>query len=53
LAKLWRDYGFDEVELPEYKVMLSFPQPDKPNIVELLEDGKIVHQVIGKINVSI
>ncbi|XP_031568869.1 aminopeptidase NAALADL1-like isoform X2 [Actinia tenebrosa] len=52
ISELWKSYGFDEVEMPEYSVLLSRPQQDKPNTVSLIEDGKVVHKIVGKINVT-
>ena len=51
LAGKWREYGFDEVEMPEYKVQLSLPQKDKPNKVEVISCGTIEHVVLGKLQV--
>ncbi|KAK3726288.1 hypothetical protein QZH41_012711 [Actinostola sp. cb2023] len=49
LAKRWRSYGFNKVEMPEYKVLLSFPQKDKPNVVTLrYSNGTIAFQTSGK-----
>lgn len=51
LADKWRTYGFDKVEMPEYKVLLSLPQEDKPNKVELISNGTIQFTIVGKIKV--
>ena len=51
LADKWRTYGFDEVEMPEYKVLLSLPQEDKPNKVEVVNNGTVEHTILGKIKV--
>lgn len=53
LAEKWRTYGFDVVEIPEYKVPLSLPQEDKPNKVEVINNGKIEHTIMGKLEVNI
>ena len=47
----WREYGFD-VEIPEYQVLLSVPQVDQPNTVEILDNGVVKHTILGKINVG-
>ncbi|XP_031563735.1 N-acetylated-alpha-linked acidic dipeptidase 2-like [Actinia tenebrosa] len=53
LAKRWRSYGFDKVEMPEYKVLLSFPQKDKPNLVTLKQrNGSVVFQTSIKEKIS-
>lgn len=53
MATKWREYGFDDVETPEYQVLLSLPQEDQPNTVEVLINGVVEHSIIGKINVSL
>ena len=53
LADKWRTYGFDEVEMPEYKVLLSLPQEDKPNKVEVVNNGTVEHTILGKIKVYV
>ena len=52
LATRWKSFGFDKVEKPEYKVLLSFPQPEKPNRVTLVEKGAVIYDIEGKIKVS-
>ncbi len=52
LAANWSIFGFDKVEKPEYQVLLSFPQPDKPNKVTMVESGKVIYGITGKIRVS-
>lgn len=52
LADKWRAYGFDEVEMPEYKVLLSLPQEDKPNTVKVISNGTTQHTILGKIKVK-
>jgi len=39
------------VEIPEYEVLLSLPQEDQPNTVEVLNNGVVEYSMIGKINV--
>lgn len=51
LADKWRTYGFDKVEMPEYKVLLSLPQEDKPNKVELIGNGTTHFAILGKVKV--
>ena len=52
LAERWRMYGFDVVEMPEYKVHLSLPQEDKPNKVEVITNGTIQTTILGKVEVN-
>lgn len=43
LAEKWREYGFDKVELPKYKVLLSYPEDNNPNTISVVsEDGVLV-----------
>lgn len=51
LVARWTEFGLDQVETPGYKVLLSFPQPNKPNRVSLVEDGKVIYDIPGKIKV--
>ena len=54
LAQKLRKYGFDDVELPSYKVLLSFPIEDDPNIVSIVaENGTIVTNVTQQITVRL
>ncbi|GAB6026431.1 hypothetical protein CHUAL_012631 [Chamberlinius hualienensis] len=39
LAELWRNYGFDSVEKSVYEVMLSLPDRQNPNKVQLLDEN--------------
>ena len=48
LVKRWKSYGFDKVEMPEYEVLLSFPQKDKPNTVTLYKGDTVIHQIKTK-----
>ena len=52
IAENWRMYGFDAVEMPEYKVPLSLPQENNPNKVEVVVNGTIAHTITGKIKVG-
>ena len=52
IAENWRTYGFDAVEMPEYKVPLSLPQENNPNKVEVVVNGTIAHTITGKIKVG-
>ena len=53
IAENWRTYGFDAVEMPEYKVPLSLPQENNPNKVEVVVNGTIAHTITGKIKVEV
>ena len=39
--------------MPEYKVLLSLPQEDKPNTVKVISNGTTQHTILGKIKVTI
>ena len=52
LATNWKSYGFDKVEKPEYNVLLSFPQPNKPNKVTIVENGTTIYEIAGQIKVD-
>lgn len=49
----WKKYGF-QVEDPEYEVLLTFPQEDKPNKISIInkKSRKVEHEIIGQLNVS-
>lgn len=51
LAKKWREDEFDEVEMPEYNVLLSVPQDDKPNRITVVNNGSIVQTIPCQIEV--
>ena len=51
LAANWTAFGFDKVEKPQYQVILSFPQPNKPNRVAIVENGTVIYDITGKIKV--
>ena len=38
--------------MPEYKVLLSFPQPEKPNSVAVVENGAVGYEITGKLKVG-
>ncbi|EDO46336.1 predicted protein, partial [Nematostella vectensis] len=49
LVKRWNDYGFDKVEKVKYDVLLSYPDPDKPNTVKLMNaDGRVNYTCSGQ-----
>ena len=47
IYKQWRDdYKFDEVELVNYTVLLSYPNTSNPNVLQLETDnGTVLHSV--------
>lgn len=52
LVKRWREYGFDQVEMPEYRVLLSQPQKGKQNTASVLfRNGSVAFQTTGKAKV--
>lgn len=51
LTALWTKFGLDKVEKPEYRVLLSYPQHNKPNRVTLMENGEAIYNITGKIKV--
>lgn len=51
LAKKWREYGL-EVEIPEYKVLLSTAQPTKPNMITIENNGSVEYTIEGKMKVG-
>ena len=50
LVRRWKDeYGFDKVEMPMYKALLSKPDMDKKTRVTLkYKNGTIIYQVKGE-----
>lgn len=49
LEKRWKDYGFDKVEKPEYKALLSFPDTENPTRITIkYKNGTIIHQIKGE-----
>ncbi|XP_031560435.1 aminopeptidase NAALADL1-like [Actinia tenebrosa] len=53
LRDTWKSYGF-EVEEPEYEVVLSFPQEDKPNKVSIINNvtREVDYEIVGQLNVT-
>lgn len=52
LAKEWRELGFDEVEMPKYKVLLSYPMEDKPNVISIVNgNGTIIRNLTEQFKV--
>lgn len=46
IEKLWKEHGFDEVELPKYEVLLSFPNNTTPNKVQIInQTGESIFEV--------
>lgn len=53
LAQDWQQYGFDEVEKPAYKVLLSYPEKDKPNIISVVDsNGTVVKNFTEQLKVT-
>ncbi|XP_032222382.2 putative N-acetylated-alpha-linked acidic dipeptidase isoform X1 [Nematostella vectensis] len=52
LQAQWKSYGFDSVEMPEYEVLLSMPQVDHPNKVEIVQNGTVVYETAGQYNTT-
>lgn len=49
LEKRWKDYGFDKVEKPEYKALLSFPDTENPTRITIkYKNGTIIRQIKGE-----
>ena len=50
LEKRWKtEYGFDKVEKPEYKALLSFPDTENPTRITIkYKNGTIIHQIKGE-----
>ncbi|XP_046364739.2 N-acetylated-alpha-linked acidic dipeptidase 2-like [Haliotis rufescens] len=41
----WKEWGFDDVKLTPYDVLLSFPDANNPNVVRVLDDvGGVVYE---------
>ena len=52
LAQEWQAYGFDDVEMPSYKVLLSYPMEDKPNMISVVDsNGTIVKNITEQLQV--
>lgn len=52
ISEKWREYGFDDVEIPEYQVLLSQPQEDQPNKIEVISNGLVEYTIEGSIKVN-
>lgn len=52
ISNKWKEYGFDEVEMPEYRVLLSLPREDQPNNVEVITNGSVSLTIQGKLQVK-
>ena len=39
IARKWRSYGFDEVEIAKYDMLLSVPSENQRSKVEILDDS--------------
>ena len=53
LAQDWQQYGFDEVEMPAYKVLLSYPEKDKPNMISVVDsNGTVVKNFTEQLKVT-
>ena len=49
IAKRWKEYGFDKVEMPKYNVYLPYVDPAVSNSVKILnENGSLVEEFTGK-----
>ena len=49
IAKTWKKYKFDEVEMPKYNVLLPYVEPNISNKVQILDTGNnIVLEFSGK-----
>ncbi|XP_068727027.1 putative N-acetylated-alpha-linked acidic dipeptidase [Montipora capricornis] len=49
LERRWKEYGFDHVEQPEYKALLSFPNTTHPTRITIkYKNGTIIHQIKGE-----
>ena len=49
LEKRWKEYGFDHVEKPEYKALLSYPNTTHPTRITIkYTNGTIIHQIKGE-----
>ena len=44
IAAKWKDYGFDQVELTRYDVLLNTPHKDLKNKVEIHRNGEVVFE---------
>ena len=54
IAKTWKEYNFDKVEMPKYNVLLPYVDPKISNKVQILDTGnKSVLEFSGKEKVII
>ncbi|EDO34357.1 predicted protein [Nematostella vectensis] len=45
IARRWRSYGFDKVEMPRYNVLQNLPMEEDPSFAAIVDDkGAILHQ---------
>lgn len=42
IAKEWREYGFDHVQLDSYNILLSYPDQSNPNKIYLKDQDNII-----------
>lgn len=42
IATKWREYGFDEVTMPKYDVLMSSPKKDRKSHVEIHRNGRVI-----------
>lgn len=53
LVQQFRQYGFDEVEMPAYKVLLSYPKKDNPNMISVVDsNGTVVKNFTLQLKVT-
>ena len=49
IARTWREYNFDKVEMPKYNILLPYADPSISNKVQILDTGNnIVVEFSGK-----
>ena len=54
IAKVWKEYQFDKVEMPKYNVLLPYVDPNISNKVQVLDTGNnTVLEFSGKEKVSV
>ena len=42
IAKKWKEYGFDQVEMAKYDVLMTSPRKDLQSKVEIYRNGDVV-----------
>ena len=42
IAKTWKDYGFDQVEMAKYDVLMTSPRKDRKSKVEIYCHDEVV-----------